>query len=43
MTARPDSTRAAIVDDAHEWNLFGPYSSPKEIDAAIDAAMKEAK
>ena len=28
---------------ADEWNLFGPYSSPKEIDAAIDAAMKEAK
>ena len=25
---------------ADEWNLFGPYSSPKEIDAAIDAAMK---
>lgn len=24
---------------ADEWNLFGPYSSPKEIDAAIDAAM----
>ena len=22
------------------WNLFGPYSSPQEIDAAIDAAMK---
>ena len=28
---------------ADEWNLFGPYSSPKEVDAAIDAAMKEEK
>ena len=27
--------------NADEWNLFGPYSSPKEVDAAIDAAMKE--
>lgn len=29
--------------NANEWNLFGPYSSPKEVDAAIDAAMKEGK
>jgi hypothetical protein len=29
--------------NADEWNLFGPYSSPKEVDAAIDAAMKEDK
>ena len=29
--------------NADEWNLFGPYSSPKEVDAAIDAAMKEEK
>ena len=29
--------------NADEWNLFGPYSSPKEIDAAIDAAMKGEK
>ena len=29
--------------NADEWDLFGPYSSPKEVDAAIDAAMKEAK
>ena len=29
--------------NADEWNLFGPYSSPKEVDAAIDAAMKVAK
>lgn len=26
---------------ADEWNLFGPYSSPKGIDAAIDAAVEE--
>ena len=29
--------------NADEWNLFGPYSSPKEVDAAIDAAMKGEK
>ena len=29
--------------NADEWDLFGPYSSPKEIDAAIDAAMKGEK
>lgn len=26
-----------------EWNSFGPYSSPQEIDAAIDAAMEQPK
>lgn len=26
-----------------EWNSFGPYSSPQEIDAAIDAAMEQTK
>jgi hypothetical protein len=25
--------------DRDEWNLFGPYSTPAEIDAVIDAAM----
>lgn len=24
-----------------EWNHFGPYSTPDDIDAVIDAAMKE--
>jgi hypothetical protein len=32
-----------LVDPANasrdEWNLFGPYSSPQEIDSAIDSAM----
>lgn len=43
---RADAARYRWLRDpananADEWNLFGPYSSPKEVDAAIDAAMKE--
>lgn len=32
--------RAPENANQDEWNLFGPYSTPSEIDAAIDAAME---
>lgn len=28
--------------DRDEWNMFGPYSSPADIDAAIDYALRAA-
>lgn len=28
--------------DRDEWNMFGPYSSPADIDAAIDTALRAA-
>ncbi len=45
---RPDAERYRWLRDpananADEWDLFGPYSSPKEVDSAIDAAMKGEK
>lgn len=32
--------RAKENQDNEAWNHFGPYSSPQEIDAAIDAARQ---
>ena len=42
--ARRDAARYRWLRDAanayrDEWNSFGPYSAPSEIDAAIDAAI----
>lgn len=33
--------RATENANRDEWNLFGPYSTPEQIDAAIDAARKD--